>query len=66
MVHRHHDEVPEEHGDVGHQRTDSDYEPEKQANEQKSTKKLNDDFHEMIDAFCVRVVLWDPVSHLMN
>lgn len=51
VVHRHHDEVPEEHGDVGHQGTDSGHEPEEETDHEKAEEELDDDFHEMFDAF---------------
>lgn len=65
-MHRDHDEVPEEHGDVGHQGADPCDEPEEQTDQEKTAEKLDEKFHEMFDAFYVRVVSWDLVSHLMN
>lgn len=51
VVHRHHDEVPEEHGDVGHQGADPGHEPEEETDHEEAEEELDEDFHEMFDAF---------------
>jgi hypothetical protein len=47
-MHRDHDEVPEEHGDVGRQGADPCDETEEQTDQEKTTEKLDEKIHEML------------------